>query len=241
MASRRNALQERFFNALISGDRCEARVVVDELIDSGCSAEEIISRLFWPMAEQIDTMHRNDQLSDACFHYGTRLLRMLVDQMQMRLTQQDAKSETVLVMSGDGELEELAGQMTADLLEAAGFDVRYMGGGVANDEVVDQLGNLGIDRLVVFGAIAQTVPQTRLLIDRLHDTGVCPRLQIVVGGGVFNRADGLAEEIGADLWAEEPEHIVEAMVEEATRRMTPDQRTVGRRRRSTGGKQREAA
>jgi methanogenic corrinoid protein MtbC1 len=241
MASRRNALQERFFNALISGDRGEARDVVDELIDSGCSAEEIVSRLFWPMAEQIDGMHRADQLSKACYHYGTRLLRMLIDQMQLRLTPQDARAETVLVMSGEGELEELAGQMTADLLEAAGFDVRYLGGGVANDEIVDQLGNLGVDRLVVFGAVAATVPQTRLLIDRLHDTGVCPRLQIIVGGGVFNRAEGLAEEIGADLWAEEPEHIVEALVEESSRRMTPDQRTVGRRRRKSSTRQRNAA
>ncbi|MEM9253728.1 MAG: cobalamin-dependent protein [Planctomycetota bacterium] len=242
MASRRNALQERFFNALISGDRPEARAVVDELIDAGCSAEEIVSRMFWPIAEQVDTMHRGDQLSDACFHYATRLLRMLVDQMQLRLARQDARGEVVIVISGAGELEELAGQMTSDLLEAAGFEVRYIGGGVANDEIVDQLGSLGADRLVVFGAVASTVPQTRLLIDRLHDTGVCPKLQITVGGGVFNRAEGLAEEIGADLWAEEPEHIVEAMIEEATRRMTPDQRTVGRRRRSGGsGRARDAA
>ncbi|MEO0588034.1 MAG: cobalamin-dependent protein [Planctomycetota bacterium] len=240
MASRRNALQERFFNALISGDRVEARGVVDEVLDAGCSAEEVLSKMFWPMAEQIDTLHRGDQLSDVCFHYGTRLLRMLADQLQLRLARQDERGETVLILSGDGELEELAGQITSDLLEAAGFEVRYMGGGVANDEIVDQLGELGADRLVVFGAVASTVPQTRLLIDRLHDSGACPKLQIIVGGGVFNRADGLAEEIGADLWAEEPEHIVEAMIEEATRRMTPDQRTVGRRRRG-GGRRKNAA
>ena len=78
---------------------------------------------------------------------------------------------------------------------------------------------------------ASTVPFTRVLIDRLHDIGVCPKLQIVAGGGVFNRADGLAEEIGADLWARTPQELVQTLAEQPERRMTADQRTVGRRRR----------
>ena len=34
------------------------------------------------------------------------------------------------------------------------------------------------------------------MIDRIREIGAVPDLQVVVGGGVFNRADGLAEEIG---------------------------------------------
>ena len=54
---------------------------------------------------------------------------------------------------------------------------------------------------------------------------------IVVGGGVFNRAYGLAEEIGADLWAGDPLELVQVMNECPQRRMTGSQRTVGRKRR----------
>jgi MerR family transcriptional regulator, light-induced transcriptional regulator len=32
-----------------------------------------------------------------------------------------------------------------------------------------------------------------------------------VGGGVFNRADGLAEEMGADLWAYSPADVVDLL------------------------------
>ena len=35
-------------------------------------------------------------------------------------------------------------------------------------------------------------------------------MQIVVGGGIFNRAAGLAEEIGADLWATGPDDLARA-------------------------------
>jgi methanogenic corrinoid protein MtbC1 len=121
--------------------------------------------------------------------------------------------------------------MACDLLEADGYEVRFAGGGIANDEVVAELGELDADVLVVFGAVPTTVPFTRQLIDRLHEIGCCPKLQIVVGGGVFNRAEGLAEEIGADLWASTPDELVEVMADEPERRMTQDQRTVGRKRR----------
>src|SRR5690606_11520842 len=72
---------------------------------------------------------------------------------------------------------------------------------------------------------------TRLLIDHLHETGACPKLQIAVGGGVFNRAEGLAEEIDADIWATDPSEMVEMLSENPDQRMGEDQRTVGRKRR----------
>lgn len=233
MSTRRNGIMERFFNSLIGGQRDEARAVVDAAIEADCPAEQIISNLFWPVLDQIQHLHRQDQLSDLAYHYATRLLRQLVGQMQMRLETGEPREVKVLVVAGHNEAEELAAQMASDLLEADGYQVYYAGGGIANDEIVAEIGNLKIDKLVVFGAVAATVPETRLLIDRLHDIGVCPQVQIIVGGGIFNRADGLAEEIGADLWAKDPSELLEVMNAQPQRRMTADQRTVGRRRRTT--------
>jgi len=227
----REVLIERFFTALISGKRNDAREVVDELLEAECPADKIITRLFWPTLEHIQKLYRADQMTELAHHYATRLLRMLADQMQMRLAQKADRGRKTLVVCGPEEPEELSAQMVSDLLEADGYEVQFLGGGVANDEIAAELAEIDADVLVVFGATPSTVPFTRLLIDKLHDIGACPNMQIVVGGGVFNRADGLAEEIGADLWAYDPEELIEVMDEEPERRMTPDQRTVGRRRR----------
>ena len=71
-------------------------------------------------------------------------------------------------------------------------------------------------------------------IGETHDTirgvNACPNMQIVVGGGVFNRAPGLAEEIGADLWATNPMELIEKLSTHSTRRATAEQRTVGKTR-----------
>ncbi|MEX0653098.1 MAG: cobalamin-dependent protein [Phycisphaeraceae bacterium] len=231
MASRRNVIHEQFFNALISGDREAARHVVSQALDAEASAEQILTHLFWPSLEHFQNLHRNDQLNDLAYQFATRLLRQLVDQMQLRLERKPSRETTVLVACGPEQAEELAAQMAADLLEADGYTVYYAGGGIANDEIVEQVGQMHAHKLVIFGAVPQTVPYTRLLIDRLHELGVCPKLQIIVGGGVFNRAEGLAEEIGADLWANDPGELVQVMAEQPDRRMEADQRTVGRRRR----------
>ena len=53
-------------------------------------------------------------------------------------------------------------------------------------------------------------------------------MQIVVGGGVFSRAPGLAEEIGADLWATGPEDLMEQLVQYPDVRADLEERTVGR-------------
>lgn len=228
----RDVVLERFFTALISGNRPAARQIVDELIEADCSAQTILSRVFWPTLEQIQNLYRNDQLSNLAHNYATRLMRMLADQMQLRLIPTQQRNRKILVACGPDEPEELGAQIACDLLEADGYEVFFAGGGVANDEIIAQLGHLNADVLVIFGAMPETVPFTRLLIDRLHEIGSCPRLQVVVGGGVFNRADGLAEEIGADLWAKEPAELVELMAEYPERRMNATQRTVGRKRRT---------
>lgn len=228
---KREILIERFFTSLISGDRSEARAVLDNVIATDCSPNKILSHLFWPTLEQIQKLHRSDQLSDLAHHYAIRLLRMLTDQMQLRLEAGQRRGTTVLVICGPDEPEELAAQMAADLLEADGYHVFLGGGGIAKDELVAEIGRIQTDILVVFGSVPSTIPFTRLLIDRLHKIGACPKLQVAVGGGVFNRADGLAEEIGADIWAKDPVDLVHIMAENPHRRMSQDQRTVGQKRR----------
>ncbi len=226
-------LIERFIETLISGDRSAARRVVDECVCADVEAERIIERLFWPALEQIEKLYRQDQLSVLSHHLATRLLRMLADQMQLRLSEREARGERILMVCGPTEPNELAGQMAADMLEAAGFGVTFAGGGIANDEIIHAIGEREPDRLVLFSSAPADLPHLRQLIDELRESGVAPKLQIVVGGGVFNRAEGLAEEIGADLWASSPEELVTQIIEHADQRMASDQRTVGRRRRQS--------
>jgi len=225
------ALVERFFETLITGNRIAAREVIDRA-GASLSPQALITDLFWPTYQLIDRMYRADHLSTLNHHMASRLLRVLVDQNAARLPRPASKQRTIFAVCGPSDTDELGGQMAVDLLEAAGFEVTFAGGGIANDEIMARVNEDQPDVLLMFASAPQDLPNIRQLIDTLHEIGACPRLQIAVGGGVFARADGLAEELGADLWANDPMEMVERLLSEPMRRAAPTQRTVGRTRRA---------
>lgn len=224
---------ERLFEVLTDGDRHAAARIVNEQFDAGASAQAVLTDLFWPTYELIDRLHREDSLSDLSHGLAVRLLRVLVDRAGTRLDRtSDGNARRVLAFCGAEEAEELGAQIAVDILDAHGFDVRFVGGGVANDEILNAIHRTRPDVLLSFCSSAADLPNLRGLIDTMHEIGACPKIQIVVGGGVFNRAEGLAEEMGADLWAVDPIELAEAMILDAGQRAKPEQKTVGRVRRS---------
>lgn len=226
-------LTERLFEALIAGDRTAARELIGQQVNAGVSNEILLTDLFWPAYEMIEKLHREDQISNLAHNMATRLMRVLVDQCSRELiAASDAPplGRTVFACCGPSEGSELGGQMAVDLLEAAGFEVRFAGGGLPIDEVQAIVHRTKPNALLMFCSEPEDLPNIRVLIDSLHEIGACPHTQIIVGGGVFNRAEGLAEEIGADLWAAHPLELVDRMIDEATVRAGKDQRTVGRTR-----------
>ena len=68
------------------------------------------------------------------------------------------------------------------------------------------------------------------LLDRIRGVNAWPDMRIVVSGGLFNRAEGLWEEIGADGFAATAAEVLQVAADES-RVANPDRRTVNRRKR----------
>ena len=224
------ALKERLFPMLVMGDRVGARAIINEAVESGTSSEELTHECYWPMLDMINLMYREDKMANLAHHYATRLLRSLVDQAQANYQQKTSRERRIMLFCGETEVDDLAAQMVADLAEADGYSVSFGGGGVSWDEIMAEVHTRTPDVLLLFSSAASDAPNIRILIDSIRDIEACPNMQIAVGGGVFNRAEGLAEEIGADIWATTPRDLIDCLHKQADRRATPEQRTVGQRR-----------
>src|SRR5205823_10371545 len=123
------------------------------------------------------------------------------------------------------------GQSCAGLFEAEGWNVRFAGGGVPEDEVLKLIGEFRPDLLVMFATLPGNVPAVRKLVDYLREVNSCPDMQVMCCGGIYKRAEGLAEEIGADLYAPDAAEAVSVANQDPQRKATVDQQTVGRMRR----------
>lgn len=203
---------ERFFEVLVNGDRPAARALVEGALRDGATPGALLNDLCFPVYEKIEQLFRADQLTTVGYHLSTRLLRTLVDQIGAKLTSAPANGKRVFAFCGPSQSEELAAQMAVDLLEAAGCNVTFCGGGVPGDEVLSQVHARRPDFLMIFAPAASDLPAVREIIDQIREIGAANRTRIVVAAGVFNRAEGLAEEIHCDLWATTPLETVKVVL-----------------------------
>jgi methanogenic corrinoid protein MtbC1 len=226
-----NEWSQNYLKALLAGDRSAARQVTETALAGKVTAAELLSGLVWPNMELLQDLYRDDRITLSSLNLATRLNRTLADQLSAQLARKTSNEKKVLIFCGNDEPEELGGQLTAALFEADGWTVKFAGGGVPDDEVLQLIGSTRPDLLVMFGTLPSAVPAVRKLIDYLREVNSCPTMQIMCCGGIYKRAEGLAEEIGADLYAPDASSAVTVANENPERRATAEQQTVGRSRR----------
>jgi len=226
-----STLRQDYLEPILEGDRAICRRVVDGAMADGIPAEELLAGLVWPTMELLQSLYREDRITVSSLNLATRLNRTMTDQLAAYLQRKAPNGRKVLVVCGDDEPEELGGQICADLFEADGYEVRFAGGGVPNDEILRLIGEIRPNLLVLFGTLPSGMPAVRKLIDYLRDVNSCPNMQVMCCGGIYKRAEGLAEEIGADLWAPDATSALAVANGNPTKKATPQQQTVGRSRR----------
>jgi methanogenic corrinoid protein MtbC1 len=193
----------RYLQPLLAGRRAECFDLVAEALRGGAAAEDLVQDVVWPAMAQVERLYRDDRINTATEHMACRINRTIADQLQVHLQRRAAKGRRVLITCADGPHEELGAQMVGDLFQSDGWEVFVVGGGVPDDEVLAMIGQLRPQALLIFGAVPEAVPNTRALIERIREIGTCPQMNIIVIGGIFNRAEGLWREVGADAFSED--------------------------------------
>lgn len=221
---------KQYLEHLFGGKRAEARDVVISAQDRGVPASKLLQKVVWPAMSQVNSLYRDNRIPRIVQQMATQINRMVADQLQGLLARKPKSGKRIVVVSGDGEDQSLGAQIIADLFEAEGWSVWFVGSGVPSDEILKFVGVLTPDILCLHGAAASSVPETRRLIDIIREIGICEDMQILVTGGVFSRADGLADEVRADLSASDPGEALRVVAENPVRIPRPDVPQPGRRR-----------
>jgi methanogenic corrinoid protein MtbC1 len=192
---------DRYLNALLGGQRAEAKGVMAQAIQLSPRVTDVYDPLLWRTIEELNHRLRTEAIAHATHDLAVRIHRQVCDQVAAQLPTAASTGKRAILACGAGEPEELAGQLVADRLEAAGWEVYFLGSQVPPDEILQLVGRVRPQALVIFASRPAELPSVRRLIDMVHAVDACPDMNVIVGGGVFNRAEGLAEEIGADLSA----------------------------------------
>jgi methanogenic corrinoid protein MtbC1 len=202
---------QRYLEAILTGDRRQCRTIIENILHhNSASITGVYSDVIWPIMMELDSLYRNDKITSAQEHLATRINRTIVDQLQNKLPRQPQIDKKVVVCSSLRETSELGGQMIADMFESNGWDVRFLGGGLNNDDILTYIHQFCPNTLIIYGTESAESSEVRSIIDRIKEINAWPEMKIMLSGGVFGRADGLWEEIGADLFAANPIEAVQA-------------------------------
>jgi methanogenic corrinoid protein MtbC1 len=202
-------LLTRYLQPLLAGRRAECFTLINKALQDGAAAHGLLTEVVWPAMTQVDRLFREDIINTAAENMAARINRTVADMLQAHLPQAPPKGKRALIHCVEHGHEETGAQIIADLFAAQGWDSYLVGAGVPRDELLKLTGRLGPDVFVVYGTPPSAVPDVRSLITTIREIGVCATMQVIASGGVFNRADGLWQEVGADVFAENAPTLIE--------------------------------
>ena len=199
-----NNILERYLDTLLQGNRKKARSVIEESLQKGTPANSVYADIIWPIMVEIDNLLRSDRITPIAEHLAVRINRTIVDQLQNKLPCKPSKNKRIVICCAKNELQELGAQMMADLFESDGWEVKFVGGGLTNDDILGYINESAPDILLIYGSTPKEAPEIRQLINTIKGINAWPDMRIMLSGGLFSRAEGLWEEMGADLFAATP-------------------------------------
>jgi len=223
---------ERYLNSLLDGSRIECRSIIEEVLQTGTPANKVYMGIIWPIMVEVDRLYRHGQIDSAQEALASRINRTIVNQLQNKLPRKSGKARKIVVCTANNEKAELGGQMISDLFESDGWDTRFLGGTVCCDDVMTFIHSFHPEILVIYGVDGKDAPSVRQLIDTVRQVNAFPDMRIMLSGGVFSRAEGLWEEIGADLYAENATEAI-AMANAESSDVPQPVRTIKQRGRSS--------
>ncbi|MGE0479912.1 MAG: B12-binding domain-containing protein [Phycisphaerae bacterium] len=215
----------RYMQPLLGGRRAECFELMTDAVHAGRRADDLVMHVVWPAMAQIDRLFRDDAINHAAHNMACRINRTVANQLQARLPRSARNGKRVLLTCADCPNEETGAQMIADLFQADGWEVFFMGSGVPHDEIVAIVGQLRPNVLMIFGTEPTAVPATRQLVEWIREVNACPTMNIIVSGGVYNRADGLWQEILVDAFAPTAREVLQVANELKPREATTTRRT----------------
>lgn len=231
---------ERYLMALINGDRKQARTVIEETLQTGTPANMVYTQVVWPIMVQLEKLNQQDKITPVQEHLAVRINRTIVDQLQNKLPRKQQKNRKITICCSEEEIQELGAQITADLFESDGWEVKFLGGGLNNEDILSFVNTFGPDVLLIYGTAPQQAPGIRTLIDRIKEVNAWQDMKIMVSGGLFNRAEGLWQEVGADMFAPTAEEAVE-LASGRKEMVINTERELNQRKRKTKKKQAASA
>lgn len=188
----------RYVEAILEGDRAQAEEVVMSVLHSGSMVPAIYENILAPAQAKLGTLWHRGEITVADEHFGSATTEFIMSRLRPHLIKAEPRGLSMLATSTPGDLHEIGLRMVADLFEADGWDVCFLGANTPIADVVELLARRRPNLLALSVNTALTIRSAGELIEAVRSNPVTAGTRILVGGPPFRQVPQLWRELGAD-------------------------------------------
>lgn len=187
-------------DTLISGDGDKLQKLVQEALDAGTPASEILKKgLIVGMDLVGEKMESGDMFIPEVL-MAAQAMGTSVEILKPMLAEGEASSAgKVLIGTVKGDLHDIGKNLVIMMMESAGFEVIDLGVDVEPEKFVEAIKENQPNIVGLSALLTTTMPMMKKSVDCIEESGMRGTLKILVGGAPVNQA--FADEIGADGYA----------------------------------------
>ncbi len=193
----------RFLGYTQAGDRRAAASMAVQLLDEGITVEDLIGELLVPAQQEIGERWHRNLATVADEHLATAVVQSALEAASAASAVGSPSRVTAVVACAEGDWHSLAPRFLAEILEASGIRVRFLGASTP----ADHLSGFLADRRPTALVVTCSVPLHYEGVVRLSQTAHALGVPVLVGGRGVSPY-GLATRLGADADPDGPAGVV---------------------------------
>jgi len=187
-------------NALVECDEPKVLELVQNAVDEGIAAKEILNQGLISGMDIVGEKMENEDMFIPEVLMAAKAMSAAVGILKPLLTDDDITAlGKVVIGTVKGDLHDIGKNLVAMMLESAGFEVYNLGVDISPDKFVSGVNEKNANMVCLSALLTTTMPMMKQTIDALAENGLKDRVKIMVGGAPVTQ--NFADEIGADGYA----------------------------------------
>ncbi len=189
----------RLMACMKDADRQGAKTRVEELLDAGTPAAEVMTQVLDPALEAIGELWSQELISLS----QAFVVAKIAEDVLLRCLPEGETAPTpgkgaVVIGNIEDDFHSLGRRIIASFLVAGGWDVHDLGNDVPAETFLEKALEVEASVIGVSAMMQTTALNIRKLRDLIDARGLGGKIKLAVGGAVFNWRPQLIEEVGAD-------------------------------------------
>jgi methanogenic corrinoid protein MtbC1 len=188
--------QALYLEAILHGQRQAATGIAIETVSKGHGVPDVYADVLQESMYDVGRLWETNRITVAQEHMATAITQHVIAHLFPLIKPAQTQRGRMVITGVEGELHQVGPNMVADVLESAGWDVRFLGTNAPASGVLQAVEEHRADVLGISATMLFNLPSVRRLIaEALALPGL--NLRVILGGSAFRATAGLYKEIGA--------------------------------------------